>query len=88
MRCLRSNRPKARREAAEALLPAPATAPAAAHSPPQRPALRPPRAGALALSAAEALLPVQGCIAVLGPRLKAAALHGILQLCTQAMRRG
>lgn len=45
-------------------------------------------AGALALCAGEALLPVQGCVACLGPRLKAAALQGILRLCTQAMQRG
>ena len=45
-------------------------------------------AGALALCAGEALLPVQGCVALLGPRLKAAALTGILHLCTQAMQRG
>lgn len=45
-------------------------------------------AGALTLAASEALLPVQGCVALLGPRLKAAAMEGILQLCTQAMQRG
>ncbi|KAL4437400.1 hypothetical protein ABPG75_004539 [Micractinium tetrahymenae] len=44
--------------------------------------------GALALSAGDALLPVQGCVQLLGPRLKAAALEGILRLCTQAMQRG
>ncbi len=43
--------------------------------------------GALALCAGEALLPLQACITLLGPRLKAAALEGIAQLCTQAMQR-
>lgn len=45
-------------------------------------------AGALALCAGEALLPLQACVRLLGPRLKAAALDGILQLCTRAMQRG
>jgi hypothetical protein len=44
-------------------------------------------AGALPLSAAEVLLPLQSCVALLGPRLKDAALGGILQLCVQAMGR-
>ena len=43
--------------------------------------------GALALSAGEVLLPVQSCVALLGSRLKAAALAGILRLCGQAMQR-
>ncbi|KAI7837045.1 hypothetical protein COHA_009122 [Chlorella ohadii] len=43
--------------------------------------------GALALCAGEALLPVQACISLLGPRLKLAALQGILQICTRAMQR-
>lgn len=43
--------------------------------------------GALALSAGEALLPLQACCELLGPRLKAAALEGVLQLCIRAMQR-
>lgn len=44
-------------------------------------------AGALALSAGESLLPLQACCALLGPRLKAAALEGTLGLCERAMQR-
>lgn len=49
--------------------------------------LLPSHAGALALCAGEALLPVQACVSLLGPRLKLAALQGILQICTRAMQR-
>lgn len=44
-------------------------------------------AGALALCAGEALLPLQACVTLLGPRLKLAALEGILLICTRAMQR-
>ncbi|PRW60522.1 Zinc finger CONSTANS-LIKE 5 isoform A [Chlorella sorokiniana] len=43
--------------------------------------------GALPLCAGEALLPLQACVSLLGPRLKLAALEGILTICTRAMQR-
>lgn len=44
-------------------------------------------AGVLALCAGEALLPLQACVALLGPRLKSAALESVLGLCCRAMQR-
>lgn len=47
----------------------------------------PPHSGPLALCAGEALLPLQACVSLLGPRLKLAAVEGILTICTRAMQR-
>ena len=44
-------------------------------------------AGALPLTCGEALLPLQGCITLLGPRLRPAAVEAIVGLCCQAMQK-
>eukprot|EP00887_Chlorella_sp_A99_P003844 scaffold11.g3844.t1 len=45
-------------------------------------------AGALEFSCPEVLLPLQGCIALLGPRLRPAAVEGLVGLCCGAMAQG